>query len=165
MGKLRRRELIPEDTPITAILSEPKIGHGQYGRQVEVKVRVTDNDYKGTEFKQWLSFATDKEDGEEYIAYGGPLYQVLAMVEPNIDEVLDDDDLTEKKYQKFVKEAVKKLDNFAIMARVGVKVPKNSPEKKRNVLQPGTFGPYENPEEGFEDLDMGDVKEIEKAPF
>jgi hypothetical protein len=159
MGKLRRRELIPEDTMIKATLAETKIVHGQFGRQVETKVRVTDGEYKGTEFKQWLSFATDKDDGEEYIAYGGPLYQLLAMVAPDIDKVLDDDNLTEKKYQAFVKKAVKNLEGFEITARVGVKVPKNNPEKKRNVLQPGSVGPVVDAEADFDELSM------DKAPF
>jgi len=159
MGKLRRRELIPEDTMIQAVLAEPKTVHGQFGRQVEAKVRTTKGEYKGTEFKNWFSFATDKEDSEEYIAYGGPLYQLFAMVEPNIDTVLDDENLTEKKYQAFVKGAVKKLDAFEITARVGVKIPKNNPEKKRNVLQPGGFGPAVDAEADFNEIDM------EKAPF
>ena len=154
MGKLRRRELIPEDEQVTGTIKEPKIVHGRFGRQVEYKVLVTGGDYRGTEVKDWWSFSTDKEDGEEFIAYGGPLYQALAMVAPNIDEVLDDENLSEKKYQQFVKKAVSNLDGFEIMGRVGIKAPKNSPEKKRNFLQPGTFGPVLDPEEGFEELEM-----------
>ena len=160
MGKLRRRELIPQDELIQAVIAETKIVHGRFGRQVEAKVRTTKGEYKGTEFKNWFSFAIDKEDGEEYIAYGGPLYQLLALVRPDIDEVLDDENLTEKKYQAFVKKAVKDLDGFEIMGRVGVKEPKNNPEKKRNFLQPGTFGPVLEPEEGFDELEMES-----KAPF
>jgi hypothetical protein len=152
MGKLRRRELIPEDTPITATINEPKIVHGQFGRQVEAKVVVTDGEYKGTQFKDWFSFSKDQENGEEFISYGGPLYSVLSMVEPQIDEVLDDEELTEKKYQQFVKKAVAKLDEVKIMARVGVKAPKKSPEKKRNFLQPGSIGLYVDPDEDFQDI-------------
>ena len=153
-SKLRRRELIPEDEMIQAILVEPKVVHGQFGRQVEKKVRVTEGQYRGNEFKDWFSFAIDKEDGEEYIPYGGALYQALAMVRPDIDEVLDDDDLTEKKYQAFIKDAIKKLDGFAITGRVGVKEPKNNPEKKRNFLQPGSFGPVVDPEADFDEIDL-----------
>jgi len=51
MGRLRRRDLIPDDTPITATLKEPKIVHGKFGRQVETKALVTKGEYKGTEFK------------------------------------------------------------------------------------------------------------------
>jgi hypothetical protein len=157
-SKLRRRALIPEDEMVQAVLAEPKVVHGQFGRQVETKVRVTGGEYRGNEFKDWFSFAIDKDDNEEYIPYGGPLYQALAMVRPDIDEILDDDDLTEKKYQTFIKDAVKKLDGFAITGRVGIKVPKNNPDKKRNMLQPGTFGPILDPEENFADIEM------EKAP-
>jgi hypothetical protein len=152
-GKLRRRELIPEDTPIKAMITEPKVVHGQYGRQVEAKIVVNRGDYKGTTFKSWFSFSRDN-DGEEFISYGAPLYQLLALVEPKIDEVLDDDDLTERKYQAFVKGAVKKLAEFEIMGRVGVKVPKNNPEKKSNILQPGSFGPAQDPDEAFADIDL-----------
>ena len=74
------------------------------------------------------------------------------MVESNIDKVLDDENLTEKKYQAFIKDAVKKLDGFEIRARVGIKSPKNDPEKKRNFLQPGSFGPYEDPEANFDEI-------------
>ena len=41
MGRLRRRELIPEDTPITGTLKDPKIVYGQFGRQVQCGVLVT----------------------------------------------------------------------------------------------------------------------------
>ena len=154
MGKLRRRELIPEDENIVATINEPKLVHGQFGRQLQTQIRVVEGEYKGTEFRNWFSFGKDKEDGEEFIPYGGPLYQAFAMVEPNIDTVLDDENLTEKKYQKFVKDAAAKLDGFKIRGRVGIKTPKNNPEKKSNILQPGSFGPYEDPEEDYEDLDM-----------
>lgn len=154
-GRLRRRELIPEDTPIVAIINDPKIVHGQFGRQVQGQVRVIEGEYKGTEFREWFSFSKDKETGQEYVPYGAPVHDALSMVEPNLDEVLDDDNLTDQKYEQFIKQAVNKLDDFTIQARVGVKSPKSNPEKKRNTLQPGSFGPYLDPEEGFEDLDMG----------
>ena len=132
-GKLRRRELIPEDTSITATLNDLKIVHGQFGRQVQGNVRVTNGEYKGTEFREWFSFGKDPEDGEEFIPYGGPLYQMLAIAEPNVDEVLDDENLSEKKYQQFVKAAVAKLEGVEIMGRIGVKTPKNNPEKNATV--------------------------------
>jgi len=78
---LRKRQIIPEDTSIKATLTDPKLVHGQYGRQVELVVNVTeggeDNEYKGTTFKTWFSFGKDNETKEEYIAYSGPLYQLL----------------------------------------------------------------------------------------
>jgi len=141
MSRLRRRDLIPEDTQITGTFREPKIVHGKFGRQVESKALVTKGEYKGTELRDWFSFGKDEADGEEFIPYGGTLYGVLAMVEPDIDGVLDDIDLSEKKYQAFVKGAVKKLDGYEFTARVGIKAPKNNPEKKRNFLQPGSIGP------------------------
>jgi hypothetical protein len=154
MGRLRRRDLIPGDTPITATLKETKIVHGQFGRQVQAEVLVTKGEYKGTQFRNWWSFAKDDSDNEEFIPYGGPLYQVFAMVAPEIDAILDDENLNERKYQAFVKKATKELEDFAIQARVGVKVNKKDESKKNNFLQPGTFGPALDPEEGFDDLDM-----------
>jgi hypothetical protein len=156
VGKLRRRELIPEDEQVVAAINEPKIVHGQFGRQIEAKIVVTGGEYKGTQFKDWFSFSKDKEDGEEFISYGGPLYSLLSLVEPDIDKVLDDENLTEKKYQKFVKDAVKNLDEVQILARVGQKAPKNKPENKRNFLQPGTIGLAE-PEVDFSDLAMDEA--------
>jgi hypothetical protein len=158
MSRLRRRELIPEDENIVAVIAEPKTIHGQFGRQVEVKNRVAQGDYKGTEFKDWLSFGKDKDTGEEFVPHGGSLYSFLAMVEPNLEEILEDEDLTDKHYEQFVKKAVKKLDGLKYMARVGHKAPKNSPEKKRNYLVPGTIGPYVDPDEAL-DADMAE------APF
>jgi len=152
MGRLRRRELIPEDELIVGTIKEPKIVHGKFGRQVEAKVLVTQGEYRGTELRDWFSFGKEEADGEEFIPYGGTLYQALAMTSPKLDEVLDDENLTEKKYQAFVKKGVNSLEGLEITARVGIKAPKNNPEKKRNYIMPGTFGPYENPEEGFEDL-------------
>jgi hypothetical protein len=169
-SRLRKRQIIPEDTHIKATLTDPKIVHGQYGRQVETVVNVTEggdsNEYKGTTFKTWFSFGKDNETGEEYIAYGGPLYQLLSLVAPNLDDVLEDEDLSEREYEKFIKKAVRELDDLEIVARVGVKTNKKDETKKSNFLQYGTFGPYRDPDEDFEALDMGDkVEDEEKAPF
>jgi len=174
MSRLRKRQIIPEDTPIRATLTDPKLVHGNFGRQVELMTNVTeggeDNQYRGTTFKTWFSFGKDNETKEEYIAYGGPLYQLLSLVTPNLDEVLEDDDLSEREYEKFIKKTVKELDELDVMARVGVKVSKNNEDKKRNFLQPGTFGPYrdleEEENEDFAALNMGDEEEAkEPAPF
>ena len=165
MGKLRRRELIPEDTPVVATINEPKLVHGQYGRQIQAQIRIVEGDYRGTEFRTWFSFGKDKDNGEEFIPYGGPLYQALSITAPNIDEVLDDENLTEKKYQQWAKKATNNLDGVKIMARVGIKVPKNNPDKKSNTLQPCTIGAYEDPDADFEDIDMGNTAEEVKAPF
>ena len=85
-SRLRKRQIIPEDTFIRALITDPKIAHGKFGRQVEAAVKVTEggenNEYKGTTFKTWFSFGQDKDTKEEYIAYGGPLYQLLSMVAP-----------------------------------------------------------------------------------
>jgi hypothetical protein len=153
-NRLRRREIIPPDENITATINDPKIVHGKFGRQVEAKIVVTEGEYRSASFKDWFSFALDKDTNEEYIPYGADLYQLLAIAEPGLDEVLDDDNLTEKQYQTFLKKAVAKLEGQKIIARVDVKAPKNDPDKKRNYLQPGSFGPYRDPEEGFDDLDM-----------
>jgi hypothetical protein len=151
-GRVRRREVIPEDTMIRAVLNDPKIVQGRFGRQLEANVRVKLGEYKGTEFTNWFSFSKDKDTEEEYILYGGPLYDALAMVEPELDDVLDDENLSEKDYQKFLKGAAAKLDGLEIQARVGVRSPKNDPEKKRNFLQPGSIGLAGDPEEVTADL-------------
>jgi hypothetical protein len=168
-SRLRKRQIIPEDTGIRATLTDPKIVHGQFGRQVEVVVNVTEggenNEYKGTTFKTWFSFGKDNESGEEYIGYGGPLYQLLSLVAPNLDDVLEDEDLSDREYEKFIKKSVKGLDDLDIVARVGVKVGKRDESRKNNFLQPGTFGPYQDPDEGFEDLPMEDATAHEPAPF
>src|SRR5687767_10848389 len=128
MSRLRKRLIIPEDTHIRGTIADPKIVHGQYGRQVEIMANVTqggdNNEYRGTTFKTWFSFGKDQESGEEYIAYGAPLYQLLSMVAPNLDDVLEDDDLSDRKYEQFIKKAVKDLDDREIVARVGVRVNK-----------------------------------------
>jgi hypothetical protein len=142
MSRLRRNELIPEDTGIHGVFSEPKIVHGRFGRQVEVQVRVLDGDYKNATFKDWFNFGSDKDTNEEYIRYGSPLYTALSMVADDLDTVLDDDDLSDREYEKLLKTSVKKLDGTEVVGRVGVKVGKNDPDKKRNFLQPGSFGPY-----------------------
>lgn len=164
-SRLRKKQIIPEDTHIRATLTDPKIVHGQFGRQVELMTNVTEggenNEYKGTTFKTWFSFGKDKETGEEYIAYGAPLYQLLSLVAPNLDEVLEDEDLSNSDYEKFIKKSVKALDEMDVTARTGVKTKKgdeNKPPqeaKRNNFLQSGTFGPYRDPDEDFEVLDMG----------
>jgi hypothetical protein len=173
-SRLRKKQIIPEDTTIRATLADPKIVHGNFGRQVELMVNVTEggenNEYKGTTFKTWFSFGKDKETGEEYIAYGGPLYQLLSLLAKDLDEVLEDEDLPNSDYEKFIKKAVKAVDELDLNARTGIKVKKgdeNKPvqeQKRNNLLQSGTFGPYQDPDEGFEALPMGDKVE-EPAPF
>jgi hypothetical protein len=169
-SRLRKQQIIPEDTHIRATLTDPKIVHGNFGRQVQLVTNVTEggenNEYKGTTFRCWFSFGKDKETAEEYVAYGGPLYQLLSKVAPNLDEVLEDEDLSNADYEKFIKKAVRELDDLEIVARVGVKTNKKDETKKSNFLQYGTFGPYRDADEDFEALDMGDkVEDEEKAPF
>src|SRR5215217_564113 len=154
MSRLRKRQIIPEDTFIRALITDPKIAHGKFGRQVEAAVKVTEggenNEYKGTTFKTWFNFGQDKDTKEEYIAYGGPLYQLLSLVAPNLDEVLEDEDLSNADYEKFLKKTVRELDDLEIVARVGVKTKKGDenkpPEqaKRNNFLAPGTFEPEED---------------------
>jgi hypothetical protein len=155
-SRLRKRQIIPEDTFIRALITDPKMAHGKFGRQVEAAVKVTEggenNEYKGTTFKTWFNFGQDKDTKEEYIAYGGPLYQLLSLVAPNLDEALEDEDLSNADYEKFLKKTVRELDDLEIVARVGVKTAKSDESKKSNFLIPGTFGP----EDEFEELDLGE---------
>jgi hypothetical protein len=155
-SRLRKRQIIPEDTFIRALITDPKIAHGKFGRQVEAAVKVTEggenNEYKGTTFNTWFNFGQDKDTKEEYNAYVGPLYQLLSMVAPNHDEVLEDEDLSNADYEKFLKKTVRELDDLDIVARVGVKTAKSDESKKSNFLIPGTFGP----EDEFEELDLGE---------
>ena len=95
------------------------------------------NEYRGTTFKTWFSFGKDNETKEEYVAYGGPLYQLLGMVAPKLDEVfLEDEDLSEREYERFIKKSVKMLDELDVVARVGVRVGKKDENKKNNFLMP-----------------------------
>lgn len=159
MGRLRRREIIPEDTPIVATLNEPKIIHGQFGRQVQTQTRVIEGEYKGTEFRTWFSFGKDNETAEEFIPHGGPLHSVLSLADPDIDAFLESDEsLSEKKYESRIKKAVAQLAGVTIIARVGVKASKANPDKRSNVLQPGTIGPFEDPDEATD-------REMEQIPF
>jgi hypothetical protein len=123
-SRLRKQQIIPEDAHIRATLTDPKIVHGNFGRQVQLVTNVTEggenNEYKGTTFRCWFSFGKDKETAEEYVAYGGPLYQLLSIVAPNLDEVLEDEDLSTADYEKFIKMAVRELDDLEIVARLGV---------------------------------------------
>jgi len=163
VSRLRRREEIPEGTPIEGVFKDVKLEHGKFSRQIAAQALVTKGDYKGTQFPEWFSFAKDS-DGEEYIPYGGPVYQVLAMADPNIDEVLDDDDLTDKKYEQWLKKTVKELEGFEFMARAGIKrsmnrdgtpiLDKDGNPKKRQQLEPGSLGPVVDAEEDFDNINM-----------
>src|SRR5215212_10742901 len=137
-SRLRKKLIIPEDTHIRATLTDPKLVHGQFGRQVELVVNVAEggenNEYRGTTFKTWFSFGRDNETKEEYVAYGAPLYQLLSLVAPNLDEVLEDEDLSNSEYEKFVKKSVKEIDELDILAKVVVKVSEKDESKKRNFL-------------------------------
>jgi hypothetical protein len=168
MGRLRKKKIIPEDTQIVANLDDGKIVHGQFSRQIEAQVNVLSgeddegNDYKGTSFKVWFSFSKDKETKQEFISVGSPLHQLLAIVRPDVDDVLGDDDLSNAAYEKFLKKAARDVDDLKIMARVGIKQ-----NGKNNYLQSGTFGLYEDPDEALEedvkDLNMSKDKEVTEA--
>ena len=171
MSRLRKRMIIPEDTHIRATLTDPKIAHGNFGRQVELNVNTLevnsddDVDYKGTTFKAWFSFGKDKDTKEEIIYYDSPLYQLLSFVRNDVEEVIGSDELAPKEYEKCLKNAVRDLDDLEIVARVGVKANKEDASKKKNILQPGTFGVYQDPDQDFENLDMGEKNENIKTPI
>jgi len=143
-SRLRKRDLIPEDEPIVANLTDPKIVTGKFGRQLQVTIRVIEGEYRGTTFKEWLSFRTDDDTKEEYISYGSSLYNVLKIVDPDIDETLDDEDLTDKAYESWLHGTAAKLGDEVIRARVLVHTANNDPSKKRNKLDPGSIGVYED---------------------
>ena len=162
MSRLRRRDLIPDDTPIMGIFKDTKIVRGNWGRQLQADVLVTKGEYKGTQFPVWFSFGKDDSDGEEYIPYMGPLFQAFAMVEPDLENIVDDDNLSDREYEKFIKNATKKLDGFEFRGRAGIKEPKdkegnpkldkNGQPKRNQILQPGSFGPAEDPDKIAEQI-------------
>jgi hypothetical protein len=149
MGRLRRRDLIPEDEQIQAKITAAKLVMGNYGRQVELQPLVESGEYKGVQLRDWANFGKD-EDGEEYVAYGSTLHSLLVLGDPELDEKLDDPELSDREYERILKNAVKNLVGTKILARVGVKAPKNAPDKKRNYLQAGTIGLYVEDEEEVE---------------
>lgn len=163
MSRLRKRYVIPEDEGIRARLSDPKLVYGRFGRQVQVTVRVLEGEHRGVEFTNWFSFGKDKETEEEFVSYGGPLYQVLSLVaDGKLDEVLEDDDLPDREYEKFLKSTVNKLDGLEIVARVGVRAPEKNPDAKRNFLQPGNFGLYVDTEKDFDEIPFDDGEDEEE---
>jgi hypothetical protein len=159
VGRLRKRELLPDDTAITAKLIDAKIVTGKYGRQMQATVRIVDGEYRGAQFKEWFSFRTDSDTNEEFISYGSALYNLLKIADPDIDDSLDDEELSDREYEKWLQSTVKSLDGAKIMARVAVHTPKNDASKKRNKLDPGSIGPYQDPEAGFADLALSGANE------
>jgi hypothetical protein len=55
VSRLRRREVIPEDTAITAVLGAGKLVFGKYGRQLEMTVRVVEGPYISTGSRPLIS--------------------------------------------------------------------------------------------------------------
>jgi len=159
VGRLRKRELIPEDELISAKLIEPKIVTGKFGRQVQATIGVVDGEYRGATFKEWFSFRKDSDTEEEYISYGSALYNILKIGDPTIDNTLADEELSDREYEKWLKDTVKSLDEVRIIARVMVHTPKGDNPKQRNKLDPGSIGPYEDPEAGFADLALSGADE------
>lgn len=143
-SRLRKKNLIPDGEQVVVKVTDPKIVTGKFGRQLQVTLRVVEGDYRGTTFKEWLSFRTDDDTKEEYISYGSSLYNMLAIGDPEIDDVLDDEDLSDKGYEAWLAGTAAKLSDEVIRARVLVHEPKNNPDKKRNKLDPGSIGVYED---------------------
>jgi hypothetical protein len=147
MSKYRKRVVVPEDTTVNARLNRAALVTGKFGRQVEVDAVVVDGEYKGTELHDWFSFSTDKNTGEEYISYGGRLFLLLQLVEPDLDDKLLDAG-TDADVDVVIIECIKKLQGFEVNSRLTVAKP-DDPDKRRNKFDAATMGPAEIPSAPF----------------
>jgi hypothetical protein len=147
MSMYRKREVLPEDTTVQARITSAKLVRGQFGRQVEVDAIVTEGEHRGTQLHDWFSFSTDKMSGEEYIAYGGRLFSLLLLAEPELDEkLLDAED--DREIEKIIADTVKNLQGIEFLSRLTVKKP-DEPDRRRNAFDGGTLGPAEAPSAPF----------------
>lgn len=147
MTGYRKREVLPEDTTVQARFTSATLVRGQFGRQVEVDAVVTEGEHRGTQLHDWFSFATDKKTGEEYISYGGRLFNLLLLSEPDLDDKLlsaEDD----REIDKIVAEAVRNLEGIEFLSRLTVKKP-DDPDKKRNAFDAGSMGSAKEPAAPF----------------
>jgi hypothetical protein len=143
MTGYRKREVLPEDTPVQARITSAALVRGQFSRQVEVDAIVTEGEHRGTLLLDWFSFATDKKTGKEYISYGGRLFSLLLLAEPDLDEkLLSAED--EREIDKIVATAVKNLEGVEFLSRLRVKKP-DDPDRKRNAFDAGSMGPADAP--------------------
>jgi hypothetical protein len=139
MAGYRKREVLPEDTTVQARITSASIVRGKFGRQVEVDAVVTEGEHRGTQLHDWFSFATDKATGEEYISYGGRLFDLLVLAEPDLDDKLIDAD-DDREIDKIVADTVKRLEGIEFLSRLSVKKP-DEPDKRRNAFDAASMGP------------------------
>jgi hypothetical protein len=143
MAGYRKREVLPEDTTVQARITSAALVRGQFGRQVEVDAVVTEGEYRGTQLHDWFSFSTDKKTGEEYISYGGRLFNLLLLSEPDLDDkLLSAED--HREIDKIIATAVRNLEGVEFLSRLTVKKP-DDPDKKRNAFDAGSMGPADAP--------------------
>jgi hypothetical protein len=143
MTGYRKREVLPEDTTVPARFTSAALVRGQFGRQVKVDAVVTEGEHRGTQLHDWFSFSTDKKTNEEYISYGGRLFNLLLLSEPDLDDKLlsaEDD----REIDKIIATAVRNLEGVEFLSRLTVKNP-DDPDKKRNAFDAGSMGPVEEP--------------------
>jgi hypothetical protein len=134
----RKKTVIPEDTTVQARFDSAQIVRGNFGRQVEVDATVTEGEYRGTQIRDWFGFSTDQKTGQEYISYGGRLFNLLQLAEPNLDDkLLDAQDNQE--IEEIIRQAVNKLEGIEFSSRLLVKKP-DDPDKTRNAFDAGTMG-------------------------
>ena len=124
MPKVRRKQLIPEGTPIDVLIADAQEVMGQFGPQYELDLDVINGEFKGYPFKDWLKLHRDEETGETYIKEGGKCWEVLAAVfgETGAEEFEDVSELVGEK----------------LTARASLR----GKAKKNNGLEFGSIGPY-----------------------
>jgi hypothetical protein len=147
MTGYRKREVLPEDATVQARITSAALVRGQFGRQVEVDALVTEGQYRGTQLHDWFSFATDKKSGEEYVSYGGRLFNLLSLAERDLDDKLLDAE-PKGEVDKVITEVVRRLEGVEFLSRLTVKKP-DDPDKKRNAFDAGSMGPAEAPAAPF----------------
>jgi hypothetical protein len=146
MTLYRKREIVPEDTQVHARIAEAKIVSGQYGRQVQVDAVIVDEEYRGVVIRDWFNFSTDESSGQEYITYGGRLFHLLLLAEPNLDNLLLDAK-TDKEVDRVISRAVRALKGVEFMSRTTVKKPDS--DRPRNAFDAATMGRAEEPPPPF----------------
>ena len=120
----RKKPTLPDGTSIVAEFLDAEDVFGNFGPQLQAKLKVVGGKYAGFEFMDWSKLARDPKTNEVYVEIGGKASDIYrAAHDEDYDEGMDHNsaDLIGKR----------------IMARVGLAGKKQD----RNKLEYGTIGP------------------------
>jgi hypothetical protein len=145
---VRRQKVLPEGTPIDALIKDAEQVMGQFSPQIRIDLKVINGPHAGYEFSDYLKLHVDEETGEVFVKEGGKCWEtiVASLGEAGADEF----------------EEASELKGAEITARASLR----GKARKYNGLEFGSIGPYIPPKKrkkAQKDLEEQNARDLEEA--